>query len=175
MSSIHVVRITAAVEKFTHANEQLVTMLERLADATRTPKSGGWTPAQIGWHVADTNTYAAALLRGTVPGARLSLAFIEDPAVFTKIPLRVEIPIPELYPPIDVTGGAAVQRLRASATDIVRAMRGLNADRARTYTVQLPFGVITLYQLTEFVGAHVVRHQAQLIRASEESVVGTGS
>jgi len=160
-------RIHACVAAFQAASDALVSSLEGLTDelATRTPPEGGWTPAQIGWHVAATSDLLAGMLTGDVPGAvPAPPGFIENAAIFTAVPSKVET-FPVLQPPASTARAAAIARLNTSASATVKAIEALEAERASGHVVQLPFGHVSLYQLCEFIGAHVARHQAQLDRA----------
>lgn len=165
----HIDRITAAVNAFRRANEAFITELDAISEPERAAEDGGWSPAQIAWHVAETNLYVAGLITGRVPGAKETPGFSEDPAAFSKIPERVATPIPEVHPPPHVTREDAVGRLRASEPATVHALESLTAERGNTVTADFPFGTINLYQVAEFVGAHVTRHQAQLRRAVKQN------
>jgi hypothetical protein len=132
--------------------------------AARPAPDGGWSPAQVAWHVAESNRLMAATLSGALPGARRNDGFVEDPALFSRIPPKLETPIPALNPPDGVTREDALTKLRWSAGPTVKAIETLTPDRAANYTVKLPFGVMNLYQLADFAGAHVGRHKKQLDR-----------
>jgi hypothetical protein len=162
----HVERIAAAITAFRRANEAFLAELNTVSEPERAPEDGGWTPAQIAWHLAETNLYVAGMIAGRLPGPTQSPGFSEDPAVFSKIPERVATPIPDVHPPADVTRQDAVARLRATEAPTIRAIEALPVERASSFTVEFPFGTINLYQVAEFVGAHVMRHQAQLRRAA---------
>ena len=169
MADQHGDRIRNAVDTFRTASDAFVATLEAIDDdsASRPSPDGGWSPAQVGWHVAESNRLTAATLSGALPGARRSDGFVEDPSVFTRIPAKAETPIPALIPPAGVTRDDALTKLRWSVAPTVKAMETLTPDRAGTYTVKFPFGVLNLYQLAEFAGAHVGRHQKQLERCLE--------
>jgi hypothetical protein len=162
----HVDRISAAVTAFQRAHEAFIAELNAISDPERAPAGGGWTPAQIAWHVAETNLHVAGMIAGRVPGTKETPGFSEDPTAFSKIPDRVATPIPDVHPPAVVTRSDAIARLRASEAPTVRAIESLTAERGCDVTADFPFGTINLYQVAEFVGAHVMRHQAQLLRAS---------
>ena len=71
MTASRQTRIHACVTAFQTASDALVSSIEGLSDeaAMRTPPTGGWTPAQIGWHVAATSDLLAGMLTGDIPGA----------------------------------------------------------------------------------------------------------
>lgn len=164
MTLSHQNRIHASVAAFQTASDALVSSLNGLSDeaATRTSPDGGWTPAQIGWHVAATSDLLAGMLTG--PGAVPAPPdFSENPAIFKAVPSKVET-FPVLQPPASAARAAAIAKLNASAAATVKAIEALQPDRASGHVVQLPFGQLSLYQLCEFIGAHVARHQSQLDR-----------
>jgi DinB superfamily len=168
MAQSHQNRIHASVSAFLSASEGMIAALERLNDtgATHTPAGGGWTAAQIGYHVATTNDFLAGILTGATPKAVAAPAgFQENPNVFSHVPAKITT-FAVLEPPANVTRAQAISRLRESTAQAVKAIEGLNAERASGQVVEFPFGAISLYQLAEFLGGHVVRHQGQLQRAT---------
>lgn len=170
MAQSHQNRIHASVSAFQSASEQLITALERLNDelATRAPKQGGWNAAQIGYHVATTNEFLAGVLSGAVPMAVAAPdGFAENAAVFSNVPAKIET-FPQLQPPPNVTRADALAKLRLTTGTTVHAIESLTAERARGYTVQFPMGQLSMYQVADFIGGHVTRHQKQLERATEE-------
>ena len=48
----------------------------------------------------------------------------------------------------------------------MKAIESLAADRAAGYCVQFPVGQLSMYQVADFVGGHVMRHQKQFQRAT---------
>ena len=162
----HADRIAAAVAAFKAAHEEFIADLMAMAEPERAPAGGGWTPAQVAWHLADTNLHVAALIAGRAAGVRESPGFAEDSTAFSRIPERVPTPIPDVQPPAVDTRADAVARLRASEAPTVTAMQSLTEARARNFTVDFPFGTINLYQVVEWAGKHVTRHRAQLSRAT---------
>jgi len=146
----------------------MIAALERLNDAAamHTPAGGGWTAAQIGYHVATTNDFLGGILTGAIPKAVAPPAgFQENPNVFSQLPTKVTT-FAALEPPANVTRAQAISKLRESTAQTVKAIEGLNAERASGQVVEFPFGKISLYQLAEFIGGHVVRHHAQFQRAT---------
>jgi DinB family protein len=166
MADRHADRIRTAADTFKTAYDAFVAALEAMDDesARRPAANGGWSAAQIAWHVAESNRLTAATLSGALPGARRADGFIEDPVVLSRIPPKVETPIPALNPPADVSRDDALTKLRWSAAPTLKAIETLTPDRAANFTVKMPFGVLNLYQLAELVGAHVGRHKEQLDR-----------
>lgn len=167
MTQSHQNRIHASVSAFLSASEGMIAALERLNDtaATHPPAGGGWNAAQIGYHVAITNDFLAGILSGAIPKSIAAPAgFQENPNMFANLPTKVTT-FSALEPPAGVTRAQALARLRESTAQSVKAIEGLNAERASGQVVEFPFGAISLYQLSEFIGGHVVRHYGQLQRA----------
>jgi hypothetical protein len=165
----HKDRIRNAVNTFEAATDRIVKVLEGLSDdaARRAPGDGGWTPAQVGAHVAIANETFAGILSGAIPMAQPAPSgFVEDAGVFAAIPPRAKT-----MPPLDtatqqVSRTDAINRLRAARTATIGAMQGLDAGRAAGNTVTLPFGTISLYQAAELLGPHTDRHIAQIHRCA---------
>jgi hypothetical protein len=169
MAQSHQNRIHASVSAFQSASEGLIASLERLNDdvATRAPRDGGWNAAQIGYHVATTNEFLSGLLDGSVPSAIPAPAgFVENPGIFNSFPSKIET-FPQLQPPPTVTRADAIDKLRRSTSTTVQAIESLTAERAGGYCVQFPVGQLSMYQVADFIGGHVVRHQKQLERATQ--------
>ncbi|HVE53751.1 MAG TPA: DinB family protein [Ramlibacter sp.] len=162
----HAGRIRAAAAAFKAANHTLIADLDALDEGTamRPPAAGGWSAAQIGWHVAETSRLLAAMLAGELPGPRLAPGFVEDAEVFSRVPARVESRMPEIQPPGSTTRQEAITRLRASEAPTVLAIESLTPERAGGYTFKMPFGILNLYQCAEFIGAHAGRHRGQVQR-----------
>lgn len=162
-------RIRNAVSSFEESTNRMVTLLEGLNDeaARRSGPDGGWSPAQVGLHVAITNELFAGVLSGSVPMAQPAPAgFAENPGVFSGVPPRLKTPQPLEPPSIGVTRDIALDRLRAAHRATIGAMRSLDAQRASGHVMQLPFGAITLYQAAEFLAPHTERHIAQIHRCT---------
>jgi hypothetical protein len=151
---------TAAVSTFSQAVEQLDD-----ATAMRTPQQGGWSVAQIAWHVGTTNELLAGIIGGDVPmAAPAAPGFTENPGVFGGIPEKMET-FPQLMPPAAVTRTEGLAKLRGSEPRVLAAFQALTAERAAGYSVTLPFGTLSMPQIADFVTAHVMRHLGQVQRA----------
>ena len=168
MAQVHQNRIHASVSAFLSASERMIAALERLNDAAaaHAPAGGGWTAAQIGYHVATTTDFLTGILTGAIPKAVPAPAgFQENATVFSQLPEKVTT-FEALVPPASATRAQAIAKLRESTARTVKAIEELSAECASGQIVEFPFGAISLYQLAEFIGGHVVRHQAQLQRAT---------
>jgi hypothetical protein len=164
MSSTHQTRIHEIVNAFKAEHEQLIGHLEGLTDegAEQPPRDGGWSAAQIGWHVGVSNEWLAAALRGDRPIAEPPPADFTENWSAIKIPDKVKT-FPQLEPPAAPGRGETVRKLRDSGDRVVEALEGLTPERA-AYAIKFPFGTLSLYQVGEFVTAHVRRHIRQIER-----------
>ena len=168
-SSDHLARVRHLREEFASANERLVKRLRGAEDAAaeRAPDGGGWSAAQIGWHVASVNTRFAALIAGDVPAAKpLPDEFVEKPwvSIASEMPAKLQAPSAAVPPPV-VHRKDAVAALEASAVKMARAFDTLTAERGAKIGVTNPLvGTINLYQVGEWAAAHVARHNAQAKR-----------
>lgn len=157
-------RIRAIAQELAAANQRLLDALGALDEqaATAGPADGGWNASMIGVHVAMTNEWIAAVLRGDAPGAEAPPAEFNESWASVIIPEKVQT-FPQLVPPLDARRSAALERLAASGALTAAALDALGEERAGM-CVHLPFGTLSLYQLAEFVGRHSDRHLAQLQR-----------
>ncbi|MGE3841963.1 MAG: DinB family protein [Vicinamibacterales bacterium] len=157
----HPVRVAGLVASFLGANDRLIALLQTVDDTTAVqPRDGGWSAAQIGSHVAMTNLRIARVLVEAEAVATPE-GFAEDWARLT-IPARIDAPR-SLEPSIDTTRAAAIDQLQASREAVVRAIRGLSAERASA-CVPSRFGTMSFYQMAEFITRHVDRHIGQAQR-----------
>jgi uncharacterized damage-inducible protein DinB len=166
----HLSRVRHLREEFASANERLVKRL-RVSDyhvAERTPASGGWTAAQVGWHVATVNNRFAALIAGDTPAAKpLPDDFTERPwnDIAAELPEKIQASAAAM-PPAQVTRHDAVAMLEASALKMARAFDTLTPERASRIGITSPLvGTINLYQVGEWAASHVARHDKQAERA----------
>jgi hypothetical protein len=163
----HHERIDAQQAAFTAAMKNFEDTISRLDEgsATKVSAAGGWTAAQIAWHVGQTNELLAGVLSGQVPMATPAPeGFAENPNVFAGVPDKVKT-FPQLEPPAGTTRADGLAKLTASAQPYVESLRALSAERAGGYCVDFPFGKLSLYQIADFAAAHVDRHHQQVQRA----------
>lgn len=164
----HAERLSQTVAAFDAAMDRFLGRLESLsdADAERAADGGGWSPAQIAWHVAATNEGFAGLVDGSRPLARAPEPdFVETPfpEIQARVPDRLEAP--EMFtPPASVSRADALTRLRASGTRFTEAYSRLDEERAG-WTIKSILGLLTVYQVGDWAVAHVARHNAQVKRA----------
>jgi uncharacterized damage-inducible protein DinB len=161
-------RIAAQQTAFSAAMKQFEDTVSRLDEgaATQAPAGGGWTAAQIAWHVGQTNELLAGVLSGQVPMATPAPeGFAENPNVFGGVPSKVQT-FPQLEPPAGTSRADGLAKLKASAQPYLQSLQALSAERASGYCVDFSFGKLSLYQLADFTAAHVMRHQQQIQRAT---------
>lgn len=165
----HLTRVRHLREAFSSANEHLVGALRKAEDAAaHHAANGGWSAAQVGWHVAAVNTRFAALIAGDVAAAKpLPPEFVERPwaEIAAAIPGQLDAPSAALPPPA-VTRHDAIAALESSAVKMARALDTLTPERGSRIGVTSPVvGTINLYQVGDWAAAHVERHFAQAQRA----------
>lgn len=165
----HESRIGAIVSAFEEAMARFRARLSSAdpAAAERVPDGGGWTPAQVAAHVAMVNVSFASVIDGSRPAAQPAPdGFVERSwqAIADGIPEKLEAPS-RAHPPAGVGRDAAIASLAASETQLVAALRGLDAGRAGL-TIESPIvgGRVSLYQVGEWAVAHVIRHNRQVKR-----------
>jgi hypothetical protein len=168
IQSQHLARVRHLRESFAEANERLVARLRRVTDeAAQHASDGGWSAAQIGWHVATVTTRFAGLVSGDIPGAApLADDFRERPwpEVAATIPARVQAPA-AVTPPPAVRRDDAISALEAAGQRMARAFDTLTPMRGGRMGITHPLtGPINLYQIGDWATAHVIRHNKQAKR-----------
>ena len=163
----HRARIGHLREAFAEANERFVARLRGVDDesARRAPAAGGWSAAQIGWHVAKVTTRFAGLMSGDLPGAQPRAADFEERPwreIVLTIPDRLQAPA-SFQPPPGVTRMEAIAALEASGMKMARALDAVTPERGLRHGITSPIvgGAINLYQVGEWATAHVIRHNKQ--------------
>jgi hypothetical protein len=166
----HYARLRHMRESFAEANERLVTRLRGAADddAQRVPLGGGWSVAQIGWHVARVSTTFAGLISGDQPGARPLPADFQErdwTGIAGQNPDRIEAAA-AFHPPPAVTRRDAISDLEASGLRMARAFDAITPERGAGFGISSPIvgGTISVYQIGEWATAHVIRHNRQAKR-----------
>ena len=166
----HLTRVRHLREEFGSANERLVKRLRSSDDhaAERVSAEGGWSAAQVGWHVATVNTRFAALLSGDIPAVKpLPDDFQEKPwkDIAAELPEKIQASAAAMPPP-HVKRADAIAALEASAVKMARAFDTLTAERgAKIGVTNQLIGTINLYQVGEWAASHAARHDAQAHRA----------
>ena len=134
----------------------------------RQPAGGGWSAAQIGWHVAAVDASFAAVISGDVPAAKpLTDGTVARPwpEIAGALPERIEAG-KRVQPPADVRREDVLAALDESAVKLDAALAGLTEERAAGYAITHPvLGTVALGAIGEWATAHVARHNAQAKRA----------
>lgn len=129
------------------------------------PSEGGWSAAEVAWHVGAINNAFAGLIDGSIPNARPTPeGFVETPwtEIAMRVPAKLDAP-PRFHPPADLTAENALGLLRQSQAKMLAALAGLTEDRATGFTVKSTVDTpVNLYQVGNWAAAHVARHNAQL-------------
>jgi uncharacterized damage-inducible protein DinB len=168
VAETHAARVERMRRSYCEAHARLEARLRNAPQelVERRPDDGGWSAAQIGWHVATVDRLFAEL----VSGARLSQPLPEDfcertwAEVVAGIPAKLEASGGSV-PPAEVTRDEALTALAASAKTLESALEGLTADRASRFGVtHKAVGTVTLGQIGDWATAHTIRHNAQAKR-----------
>ncbi|HEX5474042.1 MAG TPA: DinB family protein [Vicinamibacterales bacterium] len=173
MPASHQHRVEQLAQAYKEANARLMARLAGAsADAAqRGPAAGGWSAAQIGWHVARVTDTFADLIAGERPGAApLPTGFREREwdAVALEIPEKLEASRSATPPPA-VTRDDVLAALSGAEAHLLGTLAALTPDRARTLGLTHPLtGTITLYQVGDWATAHVIRHNRQMKRVLAE-------
>lgn len=168
----HLARVRHLRETFAEANERLVARLRRATDeaAERVP-AGGWSAAQIGWHVAAVTNRFAGSIAGDVPGpSPLPEGFTERSwqEVLAVVPEKLRAPASATPPPI-VTRADAISTLEASGMRMARAFDRLTPERGGGMGITHAItGPLSVYQIGDWATAHIIRHNQQAKRALGE-------
>ncbi len=160
-------RATLVLARFNAAQNHLVGKLRDLPPAVAEERSDvdAWSAAQIGWHVALLNDWVAGILTGATAMAQPAAPDFKETLHTLTLPDKVKT-FPALEPPAVVGRDSALERLRASGQHMSKAIASLTPERGGGYTVTLPFGTLSLYELADFAAGHVTRHLAQVDRAA---------
>jgi uncharacterized damage-inducible protein DinB len=169
MSESHSERIARMRKSYREAHERFSRRLrDAPADAVeRRPADGGWSAAQIGWHVAAVDASFAGLVSGERPGAQpLPDGALEKPwsEIVMGIPEKLEAG-KRVQPPEQVRREEVLAALAESAAKMDAALAALDQERGSRFAVTHPVvGVVRLAQIGEWATAHVIRHNAQAKR-----------
>ena len=145
---------------------------KRLTDAPadaveRVPDDGGWSAAQIGWHVAAVDASFAGLVSGEQPGAKpLPEGVSETPwsEIVRGIPGQLQAG-KRVQPPAGVRRDEALTELARACAKLDAALAGLDESRGAGQAITHPVvGTVTLRQIGEWATAHTIRHNAQAKR-----------
>jgi uncharacterized damage-inducible protein DinB len=158
-------RAALVLARFNAAQNDLVAVLRELppAAAEDRPDLDVWSAAQIGWHVALANDWFAGVLTGATPMAEPAPSGFRESLQSLALPDKMKT-FPSLEPPAIVGRDSALEKLRASGQHMAKAIASLTAERGGAYTVTLPYGTLSLFELADFAAGHITRHIGQIER-----------
>lgn len=163
----HAERIAELTTAFTDSMARFLKRVEGVSPEALMvkPAEGGWSAAEVSWHVGAINNAFAGLIDGSIPSARPTPdGFVETPwtEIAMRVPAKLEAP-PKFHPPADLTAEHALNLLRGSQDAMLKALAGLTEERALGFTVKSSVGTpVNLYQVGTWAAAHVARHNAQV-------------
>ena len=167
-------RVARLSSAWAEASGRFIARIESAGDAAAgAPPAGGWSAAQIAWHVAVVNDRFAKIIgegRGATPAAA---EFVERGwrDVVAGMPSRRKAPA-WAQPPETVDAADALKRLRDSSGGLSSAIAALTPERGamciRTDFTGNFTETISVYQVAEWATAHVIRHNRQAKRALGE-------
>jgi uncharacterized damage-inducible protein DinB len=169
MMETHKERIERTRAAYREAQARLV---KRLRDAPveaveRVPADGGWSAAQIGWHVAATDAWFAGAVSGDAPGAKPLPDGVEAKPwseMADAMPSKFEAG-KAICPQGEVRRDDALKRLSEASARLDAALAGLPEERGLRYAITHPVvGTVTLSQVGDWATAHTIRHDAQAKR-----------
>lgn len=165
----HSEKIARVRQAYTEAHARFV---KRLSDAPadaveQAPETGGWSAAQIGWHVAAVDTSFAGLISGELPGAKEvpeGTSVRPWSEIATAIPEKLEAG-KRVQPPPVVSRDEALRALSAAAAKLDAALAGLPEERGARYAITHPVvGTVAVADIGNWAVAHTIRHNAQAKR-----------
>ncbi len=168
MTEAHADRIARMRRAYDEAHGRFVARLQRVSTdaAEKVPADGGWSAAQIAWHVAKVDSAFADLISGVLQTPPLPADFRERPwaDLASEIPSKLQAS-GSVLPPPDVRRDAALASLAASARKVDAALEALTPERGSGFGVShRAVGTISLYQVGDWAVAHTIRHNAQAKR-----------
>ena len=174
----HQDRVARTRAAYKEARDRFVARLRGAPDddVHRAPADGGWSAAQIGWHVAAVDASFAAVLSGDSAAAKPI-----DPGagvrtwseILSTIPDRIDAG-PRVTPPAGVRRDEVLASLEQSARKFDAALASLPETRATAFAITHPvLGAVPLAAVGDWAVAHVARHNAQAKRVLA-SVAATG-
>jgi hypothetical protein len=163
---LHAARIADLRAAFDHASARFLARYDTTTtdEAVTRPQGGGWTAAQIVAHVAAVNRVLSAIVSGRIDRAAAPPdGFVERPwaDVAASLTGRLEAPA-SMTAPATVARADAREAFEASRTLVLDAFGAIDEARARHVFTDPRLGTISLYQVGDFLTAHLARHNAQL-------------
>jgi uncharacterized damage-inducible protein DinB len=169
VAETHAELIARVRQSYREAHERFVTRLREAGDEAvhRAPADGGWSAAQIGWHVAAVDASFAGLISGERPGAQ-PLPEGAPARSWTEIlqgmPGKIEAG-KRVQPPPDARRDEVLKLLAEASTKFDAALAALDEARGSRYAITHPaIGTVCLRQFGDWATAHTIRHNAQAKR-----------
>jgi hypothetical protein len=168
MTAGHDRRVEALAQAYKEANARFMARLAGASsdEAQQAGPDGGWSAAQIGWHVARVTDIFAEFVEGKRPCEAVAEGFRERPwpDIVAAIPAKLEASR-GVTPPSGVTRDDVLSSLSAAEAHLLAALQQLTAARGGGQTITHPVvGTVTLYQVGEWATAHIIRHNQQMKR-----------
>jgi DinB superfamily len=169
----HAEKTVRVRQAYREARERFMKRLRDASDADvhRVPPGGGWSAAQIGWHVSAVDSAFAAVLSADSPAAKPLDAGVAVRAwseIVAAIPAKLDAG-KRVTPPDAVTRDDVLASLAASAQKLDAALAALTEARAESFAVTHPvLGTVALGQIGDWAVAHTIRHNAQAKRVLGE-------
>ena len=169
MNETHAQLIERTRQSYREAHERFV---KRLCDADdeavhRAPTGGGWSAAQIGWHVAAVDASFAGLLTGERPGAQPLPDGAQEKTwaeIQQGMPAKIEAG-KRVQPPADARRDEVLALLADASGKLDAALAALDEARGSRYAIAHPaIGTVCLRQFGDWATAHTIRHNAQAKR-----------
>lgn len=169
MSEAHPDLIARVRRSYREAHDRFVKRLREADEEAvhRAPADGGWSAAQIGWHVAAVDASFAGLVSGERPGAQPLPEGAQERSwadILQGMPGRIEAG-KRVQPPPDARREAVLKRLAEASAKFDAALANLDEARGSRYAITHPaIGTVCLRQFGEWATAHTIRHNAQAKR-----------
>jgi uncharacterized damage-inducible protein DinB len=169
VNETHAELIARVRRSYGEAHARFVKRLREADDEAvhRAPAGGGWTAAQIGWHVAAVDASFAGLLSGERPGAQPLPEGAQERSwadILQGMPAKIEAG-KRVQPPTDVRRDDALKLLAEASEQFDAALASLDETRGSRYAITHPaIGTVCLRQFGDWATAHTIRHNAQAKR-----------
>ena len=166
-------RIVRVRQAYKEARAQFAARLRNAseADAHRAGADGGWSAAQIGWHVAAVDASFAAIVSGASPAATPvpdGQSVRPWSEVAAGIPGKLDAG-KRVRPPDDVRRDDVLALLADSEQKLDAALAALPEDRGSAFCITHPvIGMVAVGQIGDWAAGHVLRHDAQAARVLGE-------